>query len=50
MDAADTRGKIIKLLEEAMDLAEQLEDGPTGYLIERALDQARATQFRPPRA
>jgi hypothetical protein len=48
MDAAEVRGKIIKLLEKAMDLAEQIGDGPTSYLIERALDEARATQFRPP--
>jgi hypothetical protein len=25
----------------------ELEDGATGYLIERALDEARSRQFRP---
>jgi len=28
-------------------LADDLEDGQTGYLIERALDEARAQQFTP---
>jgi hypothetical protein len=27
----------------------ELQDGPTGYLIERVLDEARATRFRPAR-
>jgi hypothetical protein len=34
MDAADQYGKLIRLLEEAMALADDLEDGTTGYLIE----------------
>ena len=37
---------MIKLLEDAM-LADDLEDGNTGYLIERALDEARSQQFVP---
>jgi hypothetical protein len=28
-------------------LADDLEDGHTGYLIERALDEARSQQFTP---
>ena len=32
MDAAEKRGKIIRLLEVAMGLAEEIEDGKTGYL------------------
>jgi len=28
-------------------LADDLEDGATGYLIERALDEARSQQFVP---
>ncbi len=31
----------------ALALAEQLEDGTTEYLIERALDEACSRQFRP---
>jgi hypothetical protein len=40
---------MIKLLEEAMTMAEELGDSATAYLIERAIDQARAEMFRPPR-
>lgn len=46
---AEKRGEMIRLLEAAQDIAEDLEDGTTGYLIEMALDSARAEQFRPPR-
>ena len=35
-----------KLLEGALALSEQLRDPVTGYFIERALDEARARQFR----
>jgi hypothetical protein len=48
MDDADKRGKLIRLLEDASVLADELEDGTTGYLIERAIDSARADQFRLP--
>ena len=41
------RGKIIRLLEEAMTLADELDDGEIGYLIERALDSDRAQFFKP---
>jgi len=44
---AEQRGTLIKLLQNAMELAEDLEDGKTAYLIERALDEARSQQFRP---
>jgi hypothetical protein len=46
-DSAEKRGQIIMHLEDALALAEELNDGPTGYLIERALDEARSRQFRP---
>jgi DNA-binding ferritin-like protein len=47
MDSAEKRGQIIKHLEDALALADELQDGSTGYLIERALDEARSRQFRP---
>ena len=47
IDTAAKRGELIKYLEEAMAIADELEDGTTGYLIERALDEARAQQFKP---
>ena len=37
---AEQRGRIIKLLEEAAEIAEMIGDGPTAYYIERALDEA----------
>jgi hypothetical protein len=37
---------LIRYLEAALALADELEDGETGYLIERALDEARSRQFR----
>ena len=45
---ADQYGKLIRLLEEAMVLADDLNDGTTGYLIERAVDEARSRLFRLP--
>ena len=48
MSDADMRGTMIGLLEEAQTLAETLGDGATGYLIERALDETSAGQFRVP--
>jgi DNA-binding ferritin-like protein len=48
MDAAERRGELIRKLEDAMALAEELKDDTTAYLIERAIDQARADQFRLP--
>jgi hypothetical protein len=47
IDAAENRGQIIRHLEDALALADELEDGQTGFLIERALDEARSRQFKP---
>ena len=47
VNPAEQRGKMIKLLETALLLAVDLEDGATAYLIERALDEARSQQFTP---
>jgi hypothetical protein len=46
-DEADKRGQLIRHLEDALSLADEIEDGQTGFLIERALDEARSRQFRP---
>ena len=46
-DPADRRGELIKLLDDAMAIAEELQDANTAYLIERALDEAGAQMFRP---
>jgi hypothetical protein len=43
-DVAEKRGQLIRHLEDALALADEIEDGQTGFLIERALDEAR--QFR----
>ena len=45
-DEADKRGQLIRHLEDALALADEMEDGETGFLIERALDEARSRQFR----
>jgi hypothetical protein len=47
IDGAEKRGELIKHLEEAFALADELEDGATGYLIECALDEARSRLFAP---
>ena len=47
MDDAEKRGQLIRHLEDSLALADELEDGHAGYLIERALDEARSRQFRP---
>jgi hypothetical protein len=36
IDAAEKRGQIIRHLEEPLALADEIEDGQTGFLIERA--------------
>ena len=41
------RGRMIEHLEAALALADELNDSLTGYLIERALDEARARDFKP---
>ncbi len=47
MDSAQKSGELIRYLEEALTLADELQDRTTGYLIERALDEARSRQFKP---
>jgi hypothetical protein len=47
INSAERRGEMIMLLENALALADELNDGGTGYLIESALDEARARQFTP---
>jgi hypothetical protein len=46
MNDAEKRGQLIRHLEDALALADEIGDGHTGYLIERALDGARSRQFR----
>jgi hypothetical protein len=41
------RGFLLRHLEDALALADEIEDGHTGYLIEHALDEARSRQFIP---
>lgn len=43
------RGELISLLQNAMQLAQDLDQARTANLIERALDEARSQQFRPKR-
>jgi hypothetical protein len=45
MNAAQMRAALIAFLEGALKCAEDLEDGPTAYLVERALDEARSRLF-----
>ena len=47
-DDEKRREELIRLLEQALGIAEELHDGTTEYLIERALDEARARAFRLP--
>jgi hypothetical protein len=42
MDSSQKRGELIAQLEAALELADELNDGNTSYLIERALNEARA--------
>jgi hypothetical protein len=46
-DAAEACSKLIRHLEDALALADELNDGTRRYLIERALEHARAPQFKP---
>jgi hypothetical protein len=45
IDSAEKRGQIIQSLEEALALTDEIGDAATGFLIERALDEARSQQF-----
>jgi hypothetical protein len=45
-NSPEKRGQIIEHLEQALALADELGEGDTGFLIERALDEARSRQFR----
>jgi hypothetical protein len=47
-DEPTMRGELVRILEQALAAAEDLRDGATAYLIERALDEARAQQFLVP--
>jgi hypothetical protein len=46
-ESAREARQLIRHLEDDLELADEIEDGQTGFLIERALDQARARQFTP---
>ncbi len=41
IDSAQKRGELIGHLEAALELADELNGGRTGFLIEQALDEAR---------
>ena len=43
----EKRGRLIRHLKDALELADEIEDGQIGFLIERVLDEARAGQFTP---
>ena len=45
MNATQMRVALIGFLEGALKCAEDLQDGPTAHLIERALDEARSQPF-----
>jgi hypothetical protein len=47
MAEKDQQEKIIKLLETAHMLANDLQEGTLAYLIERAIDEARSGMFPP---
>jgi hypothetical protein len=46
MGLAEKRGEIINHLQDALTVADEIEDGEIGFLIERALDAARSRLFR----
>jgi hypothetical protein len=45
MGTTEIRSAIITYLEGALQFADKINDATTGYLIERALDEARAKQM-----
>ena len=40
------RGELIRYLQNALAIADEIKDGATGFLIERAIDEARSRQLR----
>jgi len=48
LNPAEIRGQMIRKLEEALALTDEIADPTTSFLIERALDEARSQQFRLP--
>jgi hypothetical protein len=46
IDSAEKRGQLIRHLEDALALADDIQDGQTGFLIECALDEARSQQIQ----
>jgi hypothetical protein len=48
MDTAQTRAAMIAHLERAFEYAEEIKDGSTAYLIERAIDEARSQLISSP--
>lgn len=50
MNVVERRGELIQVLENALGIAEELGEGNTEYLIERAPDEAGAPHFRPSRS
>ena len=45
MNNVELRAKIIAFLDDALRMAEELDDGAMAYLVDRALDEARSKQF-----
>jgi hypothetical protein len=50
VDVAEKRRQLIKHLEDALALADEIEDGATGYLIERALERRGRDSFDSPKS
>jgi hypothetical protein len=50
MSTAQSRAAMIAHLERAFEYAQEINEGTTAYLIERALDEARSQQISSPPA
>jgi hypothetical protein len=46
MEDAEKRGQLIRYLEDALALADEIQDGHTGYLIERASAASSTATYR----
>jgi hypothetical protein len=46
-DETEKHGQLIRYLEDALALADEIEDGNTAYLIKNALREAGSRQFKP---